>query len=267
LFAVTLLFLLLSVCGCQTGKQDNRALAQRWLPTWDVRKAIGWHKEKAVAAEVPTRIVSTWTDTVLHRTGQKPIRGFGGRLVFFDRDGEKPIAVQGQLVVYSFDESERDRPETAPTKKYIFPADQFARLESDSKLGPSYSVWLPWDEVGGPQKNVSLIVRFEPTEGSMILGEQTHHLLPGIALANHETGRKQPANYLKAADQPKRSLQDGPQQVGPVGGQVQLAAANLPAIHGQAPLHDPPLRASNKKMNTATIRMPARRLVGSRERK
>jgi hypothetical protein len=251
-----LLILILPVIGCQTGNPDNRPTDKSWIPTWDVRKTIGWHQEKPAAPEIPARIVSTWTDTVLHRTGQKPMRGFGGRLVFFGRDEDEPIPVQGQLVVYSFDETDRDSQDTAPTRKYVFPAEQFVRHESASELGPSYSVWLPWDEVGGLQKNVSLIVRFEPTEGPMILGEQTHHLLPGIALADHGPGSRQPVDYLKAASQLKQ-----PRQSAPASSQVQLASADLPAVNARSPLHGQKPPASRKKMNTTTIRMPAKRTV------
>ena len=248
-----LLILTLSVIGCQTGNPDNHKSAQSWVPTWDIREAIGWHKEKPDLPSVPARVVSTWTDTVLHRAGQKPMRGFGGRLVFFDRDSEEPISVQGQLVVYTFDETDRDSHDTAPTRKYVFPAEQFARHEGPSKLGPSYSVWLPWDEVGGSQKNVSLIVRFESTQGSMILGEQTRHLLPGIMLANHEPGNRQPADYLKAANQLIR-----PKPSAPASGQVQLISAELPVVDA---LPTP----NGKKMKTATIRMPSSRAVGKGE--
>jgi len=78
-----LLILLLPVLGCQTGNPDGSQSAQSWVPSWDIRKAIGWRQEQPDAPAVPVRVESTWTDTVLHRTGKKPMRGFGGRLVFF----------------------------------------------------------------------------------------------------------------------------------------------------------------------------------------
>src|SRR3954466_3905667 len=56
----------------------------------------------------PVRMVGTWTDTVMTRAGQKPQRGFGGRIMFYDKEGKKPILVDGQLVVYAFDELGRD---------------------------------------------------------------------------------------------------------------------------------------------------------------
>jgi len=134
---------------------------------------------------MPTRVVTTWTDTVLHQKGEKSQRGFGGRLSFFAHESDEPVRVEGQLVVYAFDEANRASHESHPTRRYVFPVEQFTRHESPSQLGPSYSVWLPWDAVGGEQKNISLIVRFEPSEGPILLGEQTNHLLPGAHLAKN----------------------------------------------------------------------------------
>jgi hypothetical protein len=152
----------------------------------DFKRAVGMKSDKPLPPEIPVRIVSTWTDTVLQRAGKTPQRGFGGRLLFFTRESEDPVRVDGQLVVYAFDETDRKPHETHPTRKYVFPAEEFARRESASKLGPSYSVWLPWDEVGGNVKQISLIARFEPDGGTYVMGEQTKHMLPGISKADPE---------------------------------------------------------------------------------
>ncbi|MEM9353458.1 MAG: hypothetical protein AAGA92_10640 [Planctomycetota bacterium] len=129
--------------------------------------------------QVPTRVVTSWSNTVLNRGGRAPQRGFGGRLSFFNDESEEPIRVDGQLVVYAFDETNRQLHETQPTRRFIFPAEQFAKHESASSLGPSYSFWLPWDGVGGEVKKISLIARFESVDGPVLLSEQTKHHLSG----------------------------------------------------------------------------------------
>jgi len=180
-----LLFLALTAAaGCTAGKSDG----WRFTKAFNVRKAVGLKKKEALAPiQTPTRIVSTWEEATLRRPGKAPQRGFGGRLLFFNNEGQEAVRVAGQLVVYAYDETQRAAHETQPTRRFVFPAEQFARHESESQLGPSYSVWLPWDAVGGAQKNISLIARFEPKKGALIVGEQTKHLLPGKRmLANHE---------------------------------------------------------------------------------
>lgn len=164
--------------GCQAGLPNGAKIAE----TLDVRDKLGWKAEEEgpPPPEVPARLVTTWVHAVRHQPGQKPQRGFGGRIVFFGNEDDDPVRVDGQLVVYAFEEDGREDYETQPTKRFIFRPDAFAQHEGDSPLGPTYSVWLGWDEVGGPQRNISLITRFEPKGGAIVVGEQTRHLLPGV---------------------------------------------------------------------------------------
>ncbi|MEM8943950.1 MAG: hypothetical protein AAGD11_02120 [Planctomycetota bacterium] len=169
------LLLAVTTLGCASGKQDG----WQFTKSLDPRNIIGGDEDVTEPPQMPTRLVSTWQDAVLNQAGKKPERGFGGRVLFFNDDSEDPIRVEGQLVIYAFDENGRAAHETHPTRRYVFPTQQFAKHESECKLGPSYSVWLPWDALGGEQKNISLIARFEPKGGPLIAGDQTRHLLPG----------------------------------------------------------------------------------------
>jgi hypothetical protein len=166
--------------------------------TWKVPKMFSldntWpFRDKDAPQEgTPVRMVGTWTDTVMTQPGKKPIRGFGGRIMFYEHEGKKPILVDGQLVVYAFDEDGRDPTDNKPTRRYVFPADQVAMRMSKSDLGASYSFFLPWDDAGGPKTEVSLICRFEPKSGGVVTGEQTRHMLPGPVGVATLGGAKQP---------------------------------------------------------------------------
>ena len=236
--AATLLLLLgcLAGAGCSLGQRDGWKFAD-----WDVRRSIGWKKDKP-DPEVPARMVTTWTDSVLHTVGQESKRGFGGRLIFFSGESEDPVRVDGQLVVYAFDETDRPTHETHPTRKYVFPAEQFVKHESDTQLGASYSVWLPWDAVGGKQKKVSLIARFEPQGGAIVMGEQTRHLLPGVTLEG------QPETQF-ADTHVEQSTQE-----------VELAGFNRenPPPASTASAVDARAVETRVKMSTATIPLPQR---------
>ncbi|NOY28609.1 MAG: hypothetical protein GXP28_00100 [Planctomycetes bacterium] len=188
---------LIASAGCSTGKSTSGKFAKNW----DIRRAIGMQTDEPTPPQVPTRLISTWEDTVLSKQGQKPQRGFGGRLVFFNRESDEAIRVDGQLIVYAFDEADAELKNTQPTRRYVFPREQFARHESPSQIGPAYSVWLPWSELGGEQKNVSLIARFEPHKGPLIAGEQTKHLLPGTSpmLAKSKDEPTFPGNRVRLA--------------------------------------------------------------------
>ena len=128
---------------------------------------------------MPSRILAVWVETVRFTQGQTPVRGFGGRVMFYQHGEDEPIKVEGDLVVYAFDENGRKPTDPRPSRKYVFSADQLEAHYSKSKVGHSYSFFVPWDNVGGLRKEISLIVRFQPELGPPIASEQTRHILPG----------------------------------------------------------------------------------------
>lgn len=146
--------------------------------TLEIRESLPWEKEAAPPRA--SRILAIWSDTVLNSPGKPAKRGFGGR-IFFYGDGESdPIEVDGSVTVYAFDAQEFDQTNVAPEKKFVFPAKNLARHYSTCSLGHSYSFWLPWDKVGGPTRQISLIVRYEGADGTVVLSDASRKLLPGV---------------------------------------------------------------------------------------
>jgi len=210
--------------------------------------------------EVPRRLVNNWVDTVLHQPGKKPQRGFGGRLIFYGKDNEKPVLVDGQVVIYAFDETNRVPTNNKPTRRYVFPQDQLSRRMSMSEVGPSYSFWLPWDEAGGPQTEISLIARFEPKDGPIVIGEQTKHLLPGETPATgivNNTPPKLPDGIPMRPAAPQLASLVEQAQAQAANNQVQLAQVQLAsydAATGQPPQQLPP--EPQRRMTTTSISLP-----------
>lgn len=162
----TCLFLsLVILCGCSSFKN------------FDLSKRIPWMDTDAIN-DNPTRITVLWTHTILNQQGLRGVRGFGGRLMFHANPNEKPVRVEGTLTVYAFDESKHSA--TTPERKFVFTSEQFENHYGKTKLGHSYSIWIPWDEVGGESRRINLLVRFEPKNGSMIMSENSLQVLPGI---------------------------------------------------------------------------------------
>jgi hypothetical protein len=163
----------------------------------------------------PTKVVVMWTDAVLHQPGQPPRRGFGGRLMFYNEESKHPIKVDGALVIYAFEETGKPAKSVKPDRKYVFTREQLPAHHSKSSLGHSYSVWLPWDEAGGEQKEISLIVRFVPESGPVVLSEQTKHILPGAKphgaaeRGNERTGDSSPSTPTVEATEINGSSREG----------------------------------------------------------
>ncbi len=144
-------------------------------PEWS-KKLLG--KEEEVV--LPTRMMVMWTDTILHQPHQSGVRGFGARIYFYNDDNPDPVKVDGGLAVYAFDADDLRPKSPKPKRKFVFTADQLAQYMSHTSMGTSYSVWCPWDEVGGYNKQLSLIVRFEGRNGGVVISDATVKLLPGL---------------------------------------------------------------------------------------
>jgi hypothetical protein len=162
-------------------------------------------------------------------------------------------------VVYAFDETGREVTYNKPTRRYVFPADQISLRESDGPSGPSYSFFLPWDEAGGPQTEVSLICRFQPKGGPVVVSEQTKHLLPGSmrppGTVTASTPPKLPEGVPSRPARPLLSSQMS-QPPGAAGAQqasYQVAAAAEPnALSGAATQGAAPIQ----QMTTTSIALP-----------
>ena len=137
-----------------------------------------WKKDSAPAT--PDRVLPVWTDSVLHQSNQPGIRGFGGRIYFYGKENTDPVEVDGSLAVYVFDADDANPSNQKPLRKFMFTADQFKSHMSKTSIGPSYSVWLPWGEVGGAPMRLSLIARFEGREGGTTISDPTIKMLPGV---------------------------------------------------------------------------------------
>ncbi len=211
---------------------------------FDLSKPIPWPKGFEDDPAVPSKVVAMWADTVRHQSNSPPERGFGGRLMFYGREPKKPIKVEGTLVVYAFDEAGRKRDNAAPDRKFVFPAEQFTKHYSKSELGHSYSVWLPWDQVGGEEKDVSLIVRFMPKAGPVVIGDQTKHILPG---------KKTPPQFANTEVR-QHVGQSAPRDYG-----VRGVSYNGPPPFDPAAVSNP---RPKRQMSTTTITVPRR--YGSR---
>ncbi len=156
---------LLSTLGCQFAPKKS---------------IVDWPWMKTDTKSVPDRILPVWTDSVLHQPSQPGVRGFGGRVYFYGKENTEPIEVDGNFAVYVFDAEDNFSTTQKPLRKFVFTADQFKSHMSKTSMGPSYSVWIPWGEVGGPPRKLSLISRFEGREGGTTISDPTIKLLPGI---------------------------------------------------------------------------------------
>ena len=166
-------------------------------------------EEPLPPVSVPNRLSVVWTDTVLNQHQKPAIRGFGGRIMFYadqrneDDKPAEPLIVDGTLTVYAFGDDNGQGMATKPEKRFVFLPEQLAKHRSKSDIGHSYSVWLPWDEVGGTQRRISLFVRFEPTQGGAVMSDAAPKILPGASPEEEvaTTTAEKPAPYASPIQQ------------------------------------------------------------------
>lgn len=164
-----------------------------------------WSKKDKVPEPYPnpTKMAVTWTPDTLVQSGRTPTRGFGGRLFFYD-EKVRAVPVEGELTVHAF--AENPDGSVGEVKRYQFTSEQFTQHFSQSDLGASYSIWIPWDAVGGDQMRVSLVPSFRAAKGNLVQGETALVGLPGKRREVESIAKRpDPTQTLMAARDPSKS--------------------------------------------------------------
>src|SRR5262245_43738609 len=163
---------LLTAPGCQS-----------LMPDWS-KYSFGFNTPRVQESKfaVPARMAVLWSPAVLNQAGQTPTRGFGGRVYFYDSKNT-PITVEGQLVVYAYNNDKPNQDSKVPDRKFAFTPEQFTKHYTPTELGASYSIWIPWDAVGGVQTEISLVPVFNSSSGALVMGQPSRNLLPGSSTA------------------------------------------------------------------------------------
>lgn len=176
----TCCLLMIATAGCSTltGSKNTK----------NSKKDASWSLFKKKDYQVPQSINVTWTYDIFTKEGKPPTRGFGGRLYFYNEKSQA-IPVEGELTVYGFDDTNRSHDGSSiesADKRFRFTAEQFTSHFSESELGASYSIWIPWDAAPGTQKKIMLIPTFKTKDGPVLRGNAATVLLPGVVAPEGE---------------------------------------------------------------------------------
>jgi len=170
-FPVSLVLASMLLLGCTTTKYTMSG-------SWPFIQAQAPIDEDATAE----RIVAIWSHDMVRTMGEKPTQGFTGRLFFYDKKN-RPTEVEGRLSVFAFDDSDMDKPgwepKNRPDRKFVFTKEQLPGHLGIGKIGASYSIWIPWQQIGETRKTVSLIPVLTNEDGLRVVGPPTKHVLPG----------------------------------------------------------------------------------------
>lgn len=161
---LVLAFCLLLVSGCKT-----LDLGSMPRPSW-----LG---KKKPEYQSPVRMAVIWSDAMLNHPSA-PTRGFGGRIYFYNNKNQA-IPVDGELVIYAYDDTDGATEGSKPDRKFVYKGEQLTSYFSETQLGASYSVWVPWDRPGSGRRDVSLVPMFTSAEGARVGGQPSKVTLAG----------------------------------------------------------------------------------------
>ncbi len=183
LVGCTAIAMALSTVGCETLTTDSTGSKKK-------KKDSSWFSFKKREYQIPQSMNVTWTHDILTLPGKLATRGFGGRFYFYN-EKTQAIPVEGDLVVYGFDDTHKQKSSedlNQATKRFRFTAEQFTTHFTEGELGASYSIWIPWDEAYGEAKKIMLIPTFMTKEGRTIRGAAASLNLPGKSSENINEG-------------------------------------------------------------------------------
>lgn len=201
---------------------------------------------------VPERMVVIWKDAIYEHPALEPTRGIGGRVYFYDRE-DNPIKVDGEIVVYGFDDTAGDDKSEAD-KKFVFKQESLASHYNATALGPSYSVWLPWDKKGNKELSVSLIPVFRDASGKVVRSSQTVCVLPGP-----ETDKRNELPFEKSGEEELISAftsMPGVQQIA-TSADMTSKSSHQTVAHLEETENGPAINKNGARIRSTTISLPA----------
>jgi len=102
---------------------------------------------------------------------------------FYDANNQ-PIRVDGDLTIYGYDDkNQAESGDGTADRKFVFKAESLNSHYSESAFGESYSFFVPWDNVGGELKTITLIPVFKTVDGHIPEAKPATMRLPGKRVA------------------------------------------------------------------------------------
>ena len=122
-----------------------------------------------IVTEKPADIQDHWSDYGPFRLNdptKKLRRGKAGVIRFFkEKDHNRSIAVDGELIVYVYAGSDEGIELTEPYARLVLTSEQLnSQRKFDKKSGYSYHIWRDLGEIDDPPENISILTVFNDTK-------------------------------------------------------------------------------------------------------
>lgn len=136
---------------------------------------------QASARNPVVQIVCMWEPSEGRDPSGAPTRGFAGQILFLGNKGGTPVGVDGEVMVYVFDDLGTEEEQSAPIHQFRFDARAWNNHLKPGTLGPSYHCFIPYTRPGGMEANCTVRMRYTPTDTtqSVLLSDASHIAMRG----------------------------------------------------------------------------------------
>ena len=125
-------------------------------------------------------ILALWQPTTGVGLDGLTCRGFAGQIFFFSHQKELPSEVNGTVRIYVFDDQGSEEDQVKPFHQFDFPAEAWKLQYCKTKLGPTYTVFIPYTRKGRHAAQCSLRVRYTPANGAPVSSDMVNVALQGL---------------------------------------------------------------------------------------
>lgn len=205
LFQRQLQLLLLAVVVMASGCQQMLKL----------RPGMGRPTPEASAAHPVFEAICLWEQGEGNGLDGLPTRGFVGQVMFFAHGIDVPVRVDGDLMVYVFDDVGTEEEQQKPIHQFEFNSVAMKAFLTETNVGTAYQFFIPYTRKGAQKATCSLRVRLTPKTGNPVYSKMSSIVLAG----------KTPRKPDVTLNQPTQSQNEGVQLA-----THEVVAASQPAI-------------------------------------
>ncbi len=127
------------------------------------------------------QIMPVWQEGEGPGTDQHQVsRGFSGQIYFITHNRRLPSEVNGKVRIYLFDDQGEGEELERPIHQFDFNAETWKAHQTITKLGPAYSVFIPYTRPGRHTAECALRIRFTPENGTPVFSQMAPITLGGI---------------------------------------------------------------------------------------
>jgi hypothetical protein len=134
---------------------------------------------KATASDPAVQILCLWQQGEGHDPEGYPCKGFAGQVLFLSNRAASPVQIDGDIRVYLFDDQGTEEDQTKPLRQFDFDSGSWNVHLSETSLGPTYNVFIPYCRRGVKDANCALRIRLKPKRGPTIFSDLCNMPLNG----------------------------------------------------------------------------------------